>query len=360
MSAADTAAAAPPPEAQLGAMVFAVLLLDRGDVIRQANPASEDMLGSSAARLIGCPFGQAVRIPDRRVGESFADQDTRLIARGIAIETAAGERAVNLTSSPMPAFPGWRVVTLSDVGQAALDIAEAPVPISAPSVLAHEIKNPLCAIRGASQLLERRSDERSRPLARMISQEVDRIAALIDRMQQLGSRSAPVIESCNLHEVVRNALGVVAAAQGGGVRFVEEFDPSLPAVDVDRVSLEQILINLLSNACDASDSLVEAEIIIRTRYVGGLVFSAMRLGRTVRLPIELSVIDRGPGVPSELREHIFEPFVTGRKNGQGLGLALVQKLVRDMGGRIGHHRDDATGTTQFRLNLPISIAGGDA
>ena len=163
VSTAKSAVAAPPLEAQLGAMVFAVLLLDGDDVIQQANPASEEMLGSSASRLIGRPFNRAVRISDRRVERSFAEHDTRLIARGISIETNGGERAVNLTSSPMPAFPGWRVLTLSDVGQAALEIAEERVPISAPSVLAHEIKNPLCAIRGASQLLERRSDERSRP-----------------------------------------------------------------------------------------------------------------------------------------------------------------------------------------------------
>ena len=86
----------------------------------------------------------------------------------------------------------------------------------------------------------------------------------------------------------------------------------------------------------------------------------MGFGRSVRLPIELSVIDRGPGIAPELREHVFEPFVTGKKNGQGLGLALVQKLVRDMGGRISHHRDDRDGTTQFRLNLPISSNGDSA
>ena len=349
-----TMASAPPADVQIASMVFAVLVLDPDGLIAEANPAGEEMLGGSASRLIAKPFLEAVRIAHERVAQQLAGGDTRLIARGLPIVTAVGERIVNLTCSPLPGEPGWRVLTLSDIGQSALAIAEPRAPIDAPSVLAHEIKNPLSAIRGASQLLERRCDESDRPLAKMISTEVDRIAALIDRMQQLGSRSAPVLESCNLHEVVRGALSVVETARQGEASFVEEFDPSLPEVEVDRGALEQVLMNLLANACDATTELDDRVITIRTRYVGGLVFSAIRLGRSVRLPIELSVIDRGPGVAADLRDHVFEPFVSGKKNGQGLGLALVRKLIRDMGGQIAYHRDEREGTTQFRINLPVS------
>lgn len=349
---------APPAEVQIAGMLFAVLVLDPEGMIAEANPAGEEMLGGSAARLIGKPFLNTVQIAHERVAQQLADGDTRLIARGLGIATAAGERVVNLTCSPMPGGNGWRVLTLSDSGQPALDILESRVTVNAPSVLAHEIKNPLSAIRGASQLLERRCDENDRPLAAMILTEVDRIAALIDRMQQLGSSSAPVLESCNLHEVVRSALGTVETARAGEATFVEEFDPSLPEVEVDRGALEQVLMNLLANACDASASLDERVITIRTRYVGGLVYSAIRLGRAVRLPIELSVIDRGPGISAEMRDHVFEPFVSGKKNGQGLGLALVRKLIRDMGGQIAYHRDEREGTTQFRINLPVGTGAG--
>jgi two-component system nitrogen regulation sensor histidine kinase GlnL len=134
--------------------------------------------------------------------------------------------------------------------------------------------------------------------------------------------------------------------------LVEEFDPSLPLVHGNEDSLVQVLINLISNARDACRGAGEPQIVLRTRFVSGLVHNAIRLGRPVRLPIELRVSDNGPGVDPGLREHIFEPFVTSKKNGQGLGLALVNKLVRDMNGRIGHERDE--GWTHFKVHLAVA------
>jgi len=136
--------------------------------------------------------------------------------------------------------------------------------------------------------------------------------------------------------------------------LVEEFDPSLPPVEADRGALEQVLINLLANACDASADLDSAQIVVRTRFVSGLVFSAIRFGKATRMPIEITVSDKGPGLPPELRDHAFEPFVSGKKNGQGLGLALVRKLLRDMGGRIVYERDERAGLTHFRMNLSVA------
>ena len=135
---------------------------------------------------------------------------------------------------------------------------------------------------------------------------------------------------------------------------MEEFDPSLPQVQADRGALEQVLINLLANACDASIGVEDARVVVRTRFVSGLVFSAIRLGKPVRLPVEITVTDMGRGVPPELRDQIFEPFVSGKSQGQGLGLALVRKLLRDMGGRVAHERDERAGLTHFRINLPVA------
>ena len=224
----------------------------------------------------------------------------------------------------------------------------------APAVLAHEIKNPLSAIRGASQLIARRASERDRPLATMIEGEVDRIAHLIDRMQQLGSRSSVQTGPCNLHEAIRNAMATVRAGRDDGCELVEEFDPSLPAVEADQGALEQVFINLLANACDACSQIEGARVSVRTRFVSGLVFSAIRFGKATRLPIEITVTDPGPGLPAHLRDHAFEPFVSGKPHGQGLGLALVRKLVRDMGGRIAHERDERAGLTHFRINLAVA------
>jgi two-component system nitrogen regulation sensor histidine kinase GlnL len=134
----------------------------------------------------------------------------------------------------------------------------------------------------------------------------------------------------------------------------EEFDPSLPPVLANEGALVQVLINLISNARDACEDAKDPEIVLRTRFVSGLVMNVIRLGRPVKLPIEVQVSDNGPGIDPALRDHIFEPFVSSKKNGQGLGLALVNKLVRDMDGRIGHERDESGGWTHFRVHLPMA------
>jgi two-component system nitrogen regulation sensor histidine kinase GlnL len=156
----------------------------------------------------------------------------------------------------------------------------------------------------------------------------------------------------NLHEAIRRACDTVSAATGLEVAIREEFDPSLPPVLANEGALVQVLVNLLGNARDACANADAPEIVIQSRFVSGFVTSVMRLGRPVKLPIEIMVADNGPGIDPVLREHIFEPFVSNKKNGQGLGLALVRKLVADMDGRIGHDRDGEW--TQFRVHLPMA------
>ncbi len=354
-------AGAPDAAAQLAGLIFAVLLLDERSVIAEANPAAEDMLDRSALRLIDESLFDVVGIADARVAESLRQTDTQMIARGLIIGTPQRERRINLTSSPMHGHPGWRVVTLADVGQSdANDEDSERAELRAPAVLAHEIKNPLSAIRGASQLLARRIDPADMPLAQMILSEVDRIAQLIDRMQQLGSKPNLTTGPCNLHEAIRKAMATVRAGRQDQAELVEAFDPSLPPVEADQGALEQVLINLLANACDACAGIEGAQVTVRTRFASGLVFNAIRLGKPTRLPIEITVTDPGPGIASELIDHVFEPFVTSKPHGQGLGLALVRKLLRDMGGRISHERDTRAGLTHFRINLPVAGEGRGA
>lgn len=346
---------APEAAAQVAGLIFSVLLLDPDGRIASVNPAGEELLGRSAHRLIGEAAMDELSIGDERVRESLVRGDVRLVARGLDLRTGQGVRSINLTCSPLATHPGWRVLTLSDAGQMEdADDSATRAELRAPAVLAHEIKNPLSAIRGASQLLARRVAERDRPLAAMIGGEVDRIAQLIDRMQQLGSRAAVVTGPCNLHEAIRKAMATVRAGREGGAVLEEEFDPSLPPVAADQGALEQVLINLVANAADACGG--DGRVIVRTRYVSGLTLSAIRFGKATRLPIEIAVLDNGPGIDPALREHVFEPFVTSKPHGQGLGLALVRKLVRDMGGRIAHERDERTGITMFRINLPVAAS----
>lgn len=345
----------PDPQAQIAGLVFALLLIDPEGRIAEANPAAEDLLGRSASRLIGQRFVEVVEIADKRVLVRLGDPEAQLTARGLSIGTASGSRQVNLTMSLVANHPGWRVITLSDIGQAHMDRSVEDALPAAPSVLAHEIKNPLAAIRGAGQLLIRRLPEADRPFAKMIGDEVDRIARLVDRMQELGSRTSEPMEPVNLHAIVRAALTIVRSVNEREITFVEEFDPSLPPVWASPDALLQVLINLLSNARDACP---EADgggrIVVQTRFVSGLVMNVLRPGRSVRLPIELTVTDNGPGIDPSVRDRVFEPFVTSKKGGQGLGLALVRKLVSDMDGRIAHERDERAGVTRFRINLAVA------
>ncbi|MFZ9395241.1 MAG: two-component system sensor histidine kinase NtrB [Erythrobacter sp.] len=358
IATADTRDRRPDAAALIGGLVFAVLLLDAEGRIAETNHAAEMLLGKSEKRLLGQTLGDVVELIDERVVELTGRADSSLIARDIRLFVDGQEHRVNLTISPLAAYPGWRVVTLSDAGRddAAREQEGEAASLGAPAILAHEIRNPLAAIRGAAQLAARKLDPADRGLARMITDEVDRIARLIDRMQQLGRSRPEVLGPTNLHEAIRSAIATVRAAGNDAIEIAEEFDPSLPPVMSNRDALEQVLINLLSNACDvlrAGDT-PRPQVTVRTRFVSGFAFSAVHFGRTVRLPIEITVSDNGPGIDETLRDHIFEPFVTSKKSGQGLGLALVRKLVRDMKGRIGHERDNRAGLTHFRVHLAIA------
>jgi len=351
----------PDARAQLSGLIFALVLIDAQGLIAEVNHAAEDLLGTSASRLVGTRLIDRIGPLDPRVEARLAASDEALVARDLAVRVGGHEARVNLTASPLGGYPGWRVVTLSQIGHDEPGPGAREAMLGAPAVLAHEIKNPLAAIRGAGQLAARKLPHADRKLARMITDEVDRIARLIDRMQQLGSTRPGPVDPCNPHEAIRAAVATMraASAEASGIEIREEFDPSLPPVLANRDALEQVLINLLSNARDAalSDG-GPGLIIVQTRFVSGLAFSAIRNGRAVPLPIEITVSDDGAGIDPALRDHVFEPFVSSKPSGQGLGLSLVRKLVRDMNGNVSHERDPRSGLTHFRLHLPQAQDAG--
>ncbi|WP_340587747.1 two-component system sensor histidine kinase NtrB [Erythrobacter alti] len=356
MSHAELHGETPSPREQIGGLTFAMLLIAPDHKVAELNPAAEALLGASASRFVGHPLLDIMTVVQERIRDQLTQADAQMIARGLDVEVGERKLRVNLTISTVGNYPGWRVVTLSDASQEERFEEQARRPaLRGPAVLAHEIKNPLAAIRGAAQLLGRKLGEGERKLTGLIADEVDRIAQLIDRMQRLGREHSEPVSAINLYQSIRRALETVRLTSPDTVAWREEFDPSLPPVLANDGALVQVLVNLLANARDAAATgNVAPQVIVRTRFVSGIVMNVMRLGRPVKLPIEVQVSDNGSGIDPAVRDHIFEPFVTSKTNGQGLGLALVQKLVRDMDGRVSHERDEAGGWTHFRIHLPMA------
>lgn len=357
----------PDPKRIVASLPLAMFLLAPDLTVASVNPAAEQLVGRGARRLQGQPVRDLFEFDEPLILERLADRESHLFARDARVRMPnLTTRELDVITAPVAHFPGWQMLVLQEpVGVEALTLGPPGVDdddgavLRAPEVLAHEIKNPLAGIRGAAQLLDRRVAGADRSLTGLITTEVDRIAKLIDQMQSLSRRGTEPAIECNLHEAVRHAQAILAAGQtgrGGAARFVveEEFDPSLPLVTANPDALVQVLLNLMANARDACEHGSEPRIAVRTRFASGIQVHAGAGGKPLRLPIELRVSDNGPGIPPALRDHIFDPFVTSKKSGQGLGLALVQKLVREMNGRVTHDRDDARGWTHFRLHLPVA------
>lgn len=352
--AADQAPVRPDAESQLASLLVAVVLLDPAGRVADANPAAEALLGLSLRRMMGQQFTRIAHFDDTRIAAALGDADTPFAAHGVSLVTTATVTQIDLASAPLSDGLGWRTVTLTKA-RPQRDEPTAQSQMRTPAILAHEIKNPLAAIRGAGQLLARRLGSDNQSLTGIIAAEVDRIANIVDRMQQLGTRARST-ESCNAHEIIRSTIASVRAARGDQIMISEAFDPSLPNVIADPIGLAQVLINLLTNAADACAEAEAPGIEVATRFVAGPMPGAASSAIGARGAMEIAVTDNGPGIDPNVATHIFEPFVSSKPHGQGLGLALVHKLVRDMGGRITHDRDCATAVTAFRLHLALDLA----
>jgi len=340
----EAAGARPGFPALFAALPVAVLVIDPADRVAHANALAEETLNLSERVMLGRPLAAILPTPAEgrsREGEAFAAYD-------VAMETARGRRIrVDFAEAAVPNHPGWRTVTLHS---AAANVGRGTTPnraaTGAAAMLAHEVRNPLSGIRGAAQLIG------SGELPRLIVREVDRIAALIDRVQHFGDSGPLPLQAANIYPLLEHARGVARAGFARHLPIEERFDPSLPPARINPDAMLQIMINLLSNASHAIASMAEPRIVIATAFRHGMAVRAAAGGARVALPIEIAVLDNGPGAPSDIADQLFDPFVSGRPGGQGLGLALADKLVRDMGGIIQYAREGSPIMTHFRLLLP--------
>ena len=341
------------------ALPVAVLVIDPDGRIAHANGSCEILLNHSERAMIGQPY-DAVLLPpegyaERRGGHGFSAYDT-------TIEAVRGTRIrVDYLETQVPDHPGWRIVTLHHapasrkLAPGADRTAGARAAIGAAAMLAHEIKNPLSGIRGAAQLLASGGDAAAQAsLTGLITTEVDRITALIDRMEDFTDTRPLRLEATNVYPLLDHARGVAVAGFARDIPIDVRFDPSLPPVLTDRDAFLQVLVNLLKNAAEALAGTPVPRIVLATAYRHGMsVRAAPGLPRQP-LPIEIMVMDNGPGAPEDIAEHLFEPFVSGKPEWKGLGLPLVEKLVRAMGGIVHYGREN--GMTVFRILLPRADA----
>lgn len=350
----------PPAEQILAGLSHALLVIDSDHIVTRVNPSGEALFGTSAKHLIGRKINHVLHFSDPRLDAALTEQDISLTARGVMI--SGDDRKLGIVDfdiHPLASDSEWRLISLSPMPQDGPILENenndpSNLAIRAPDILSHEIKNPLAAIKGAAQLLDRQLDDSQKPLTQMITGEVERVVNLLNRMQTLSSNQPAQTKAVNIHTLIDRARRSIEAATGQAVKINDKFDPSLPDALIDPDAMMQVLTNVLANAVDATKHLPDPQIRIVTRYSFGASLSAQGHTAAVRLPIQIMVCDNGPGVPAELEREIFSPFVSTKKEGQGLGLALVKKLMRDMNGRIRYDRENQDEMSRFTLFLPVA------
>lgn len=340
----------------------AVLVIAEDDRITYANPAAEMLLQASAAILA------------RRTLADIVPRHhpvLRLVEQVRARAGSATEYGLDLSSPALGAHPdvdvsvhmlaGKQGLLLTIIERAVLRALErrhakrssARSMVALASLLAHEIKNPLSGIRGAAQLLEADASDEGRGLTRLICEETDRICALVDSMTAFGGSAPEAMAPVNIHAILTHVKQLATAGFAAHIQLVESYDPSLPAMIGHHDQLVQAVLNLVKNAAEAiGEERRDGRIVLGTSYRPGLRLNRSGGSGPTGLPLAVTIADNGPGIPVSIQATLFEPFVTTKARGSGLGLALVAKIIEDHGGLIEIER--ARGITTVSLLLPLA------
>jgi two-component system, NtrC family, nitrogen regulation sensor histidine kinase GlnL len=338
-----------------------VAVLPEGS-IAEANAAAEVFFGMSRTvlwqqRLVDLvvAYSPLVSLVEQVKSRGAAINEYR-VALNLAKPT--GGRLVDIFVAPLQEPAGGVVVmlqerSLSEKIDRQLTHRGAGRSIAAmATVLAHEIKNPLSGIRGAAQLLEAEATDPDRTLTRLICEETDRIVKLVDRMSAFSEGRPVGREKVNIHAVLDHVKKVAQAGFARHIRFHENYDPSLPAVLGNKDQLIQIFLNLVKNAAEAiGESRSDGDIELTTAFRPGVRLQLPGAKTPVSLPLEFCVRDNGSGVAPELLPYLYDPFVTTKATGTGLGLALVAKIVSDHGGTV--ECESFPRRTTFRVLMPM-------
>ena len=341
-------------------LATAVVALDGGYTVRYANQAAEDLLGTGARSLIG-----------QRFPSLFVDGPAleAMLAEALAVHWSYRAQTVNYERPGRQPTPLSCVVTPIEVPGTPLLVELRPIQEQLRLEreerlldqqettrellrnLAHEIKNPLGGLRGSAQLLERELERADlKEYTQVIIKEADRLQVLLDRL--LTPRRAVQLTQVNIHEVLERVRSLVQAEFPAGISVMRNYDPSVPDMVGDIEQLIQAVLNVVRNAAQALLSEANAgrggAIVLRTRSARQVTIARQRH----KLALELQVIDDGPGVPEDIRGRVFNPLVSGREGGSGIGLALVQTYVQNHGGVVEF--DSRPGRTVFTLLLPLA------
>lgn len=346
------------PAAILNALAEPIFVVDEQGQVCYANLAAEQFLATSASSLLGRPLNEILPSDSpvfslidlvRLAGQSVSEY-------GVTIETPKiGSHFVSLEVSAVTDLPGAVAVSIQErsiarkIDHQLVHRNAARSVTAMAAMLAHEVKNPLSGIRGAAQLVEQNAGPDDQELTRLICDETDRIVALVQKMEMFSDERPLEREAVNIHEVLGHVRLLAQSGFARGVRFVETYDPSLPPVYGNRDLLIQVLINLVKNAAEAVPQ-EEGEIVLSTRFQQGVRLTVPGSRARVELPLAVSVTDNGAGIPEDLKAHLFDPFVTAKAGGTGLGLALVAKIIGDHGGVIEFQSEPRK--TTFQIMLP--------